>query len=189
MARVTWMERQSEKLASRWLDRVRPQVGLTADYAQVDVDTLISIKGKVKANLVAFSVALFECMLRHPALRGAPLSLRLDIPLGRGEGALVYPGCDVLNLLQGVDFTGDLRGRRVPGYTLATVSLGCWNGGISHQNVSLSGLSMGVPGVSAFFYEEIHAESGSKGNVSHREGWVSMFYSPPTKVPREAIYP
>jgi hypothetical protein len=115
------LERLADGTAVQWLDRVGPQLGRNADFAQVDVDTLIPLSGAVKKNLALFSVALFEVVARSALVEERGWFVELSIPIHGAPPELeVAPQTDVQDLLPFAQFAGNLRGWSVPGLFLST---------------------------------------------------------------------
>lgn len=116
------MERERAVAAAvDWLHAVEPQLGESADFAQVDVDTLVPVRGQIKKQLALISADMFRALALHRLREQRQLYLELSIPVDPGElGSEPSAGAEVSALLDLVDFRGSLRGRAVPGFFLST---------------------------------------------------------------------
>lgn len=103
--------------ADRWLAIVLPQIGADATFAQVDVDTLFTPGSLIQKVLVGQSIAIFEHIIADAAVSERALFVEMSIPLEhRGRSRRVKPFSSAAKVLARADFTGDLRGRQVPGF-------------------------------------------------------------------------
>lgn len=113
------MTKRAIRAAVSWLHEVAPQLGDTATFAQVDVDTLLPVRGTLQRRLARASVEMFTAVARDPVLTERGFFLELSIPVESELATIVGPDTDVLTLIDKVAFTGSLRGRSVPGFYLS----------------------------------------------------------------------
>lgn len=189
MAGSTRLENPVNDVASRWLGRVGPQLGTSADFAQVDIDTLVPIKGALKKELATFSVALFQTIITNPEVLAHGWFAELSIPISED---IVLPAVtadtDAASLLSLARFTGSLRGRPVPGIFLSTWVPSDRTGPAWQRRIRLRPDS--ASRASIHFREEGWIEDIGDGRTdTWSERALEYRNYPPEPMYREAVFP
>jgi len=59
-------------MVARSLHRVLPQIGATAVFVQVDLDTLFAVRGMIQAHAGALNLAVFEKVWERASFEATP---------------------------------------------------------------------------------------------------------------------
>lgn len=170
----------------RWMDDVVPQVGIDADFAQVDIDTVLPLDPDIQHNLASIATEMFHTVRRVLVESRSSLHLRLTLPVGDPPVDFVVPepGSPVARVSEAVNYGGDLRGRHVPGFILSMERVG-WS--FASDTQSRVRLAEPDEGVDAFFESNTWTDDGA--NDSWVEFAVILEHHPITGPWVEAQYP
>jgi hypothetical protein len=108
-----------------WTRTVLTQFDDGIDWAQSDVDEFFRLTRTDQKELVATSLEMFAVILEESVRLGVNVYVSLDVPLPEQDD-LPVDVSSAEELMARADFTGNLRGRSVPGFVIDTRNPSVW---------------------------------------------------------------
>jgi hypothetical protein len=173
--------------ASNWLDVVGPQIGDTANFAQVDLDTLMQLDRRLQKNLANLAVTMFDHLTGQPAVIENRWFFCLTVPLdSTSRASKIKPNDDAAEVLARASFTGSLLGRRLPGLFLANWVPEYERGPVMHSLIPLSDTSQ--PSRDVHYREAAWLDPDTGKQDGEPERSLEYRHYPPQVVPHEAKF-
>lgn len=172
---------------SNWLDVVGPQIGGAANFAQVDIDTLMQLDRPLQKNLAHLAVVMFDHLAVQPPVIENHWFLCLTVPLdSKVRLRKIRPNADAAAVLERASFTGSLLGRRLPGLFLANWVPEYERGSVMHSVVPLSDASQRARDI--HYRETAWLCAGARRPDGAPERSLEYRHYPPGPVPTEAKF-